>query len=65
MEINCEYFGGPLDGEVEKREKPPTNGDVVHRLFHNKYVTYQWDQTRHGFFPLDRSKSLRRRTARP
>jgi hypothetical protein len=44
MTIN--YIGGPLDGSIETRPTAPRNGERVHRLVGNTYVTYVFSNAR-------------------
>ncbi|MCA9134524.1 MAG: hypothetical protein KDA45_15245 [Planctomycetales bacterium] len=48
----CSYVRGPLDGEIEVRHLAPKDGEQVHRLVNNRYVTYQWSASKFGFVHL-------------
>lgn len=48
-DIQCEYVGGPLDGETETREQSPRNGEEVYRLVDEQYHAYRWDGERSVF----------------
>ena len=45
-QCTCSYFGGPCDGETERRDLPPNEGEKVYRLVENSYVTYEWRSRR-------------------
>ncbi len=48
-QIQFSYYGGPCDGQTEIRPTPPQDGELVHRLVGQRYVTYRWNQSRFLF----------------
>lgn len=48
-QIIITYYGGPCDGETETRTIAPTDGELVHRLVGQRYVTYRWSQIKFVF----------------